>query len=546
MVRAHERDRCPRERGPRASMMPTCPTYVGPRVAELRPSRPRVLYGYRAEDWCVPRYPTPPQKPNSRFTLRPYDYRPVASVVARQIGPVCNSANYLSPDPHDPLNVIGGLINRVLIQPPTHCFLNYQLRHSFKAFVTNWIKVNLAVVGQPLSFEDWLIGLNVPQIRKEQLRTAYEMGELPDSWNKCKSFIKREFYEMFKPPRTINSRVDNYKACSGRWFQFVEKSLIFQVSSFVKGLTPNERALRAAELTCQYRYKYVSDFSRFESQMTREVMQSCELILYRFFGVPERFLRPLVGINKLKFNNVSASVVATRMSGDMCTSLGNGFTNLMVNSFVASLHNSRISGVVEGDDGLFCTDVMPTEADFSQWGFRMSVKTVNEVGMAGFCSSFWTNSGVCVVNPVRHLMRLGWSFHCTARASVAVREELLKSKCRSLIDLAPGCPLLWRTAAWFSESGYERNPYDVWKHGTEAGQRIFKSSLDLIVPSSDQRQIVSDLFGITTRDQLRYESMIDRYDFSFLSELAIVDQFDGATYQGYENEFSNEKSSSFY
>lgn len=490
------------------------------------------IRGYHVSDWRFGKLSRPKLKRWYQIRELAHDNECEHHVSARRIGPVANVA-WCSPDTLDTLGIINGLENRVLIQPP---FARPWFHRDFHDFVLDQL-LDVVPSGQPLSFEDWLSQTNYNESRKEQLRLAHEEGEKPESWSKCKSFIKREFYMLFKPFRTINSRVDNYKAFAGPWFAWLEHDLIGQIPSFVKGLTPHQRAVRAEEM-CRLPIKYVSDFSRFESQITREVMLSCEILLYRHYGIPEKYLLPLYGVNRLHFRNVKASVLATRMSGDMCTSIGNGFTNLMVNKYVAEMNGSEISGVVEGDDGLFSVSRMPTAADFASCGFKMEVKRVESCGMAGFCSSFWDEDCLPVVNPVRHLIRLGWSFTCPKNAGQEYRQALLRAKCNSLVDLANGCPLLWCVAYWFQDSGKVLFTED-WKKtvNSKLSEAPIIKPLPILQPTSLQRERVADLFGISRVDQLRFEEMVKKKDLSFLEGLVEEENRLAGWYKRPENEY---------
>lgn len=473
----------------------------------------------------------PEQKASARINVRPYDFACHGHVSARQVGFITKKAAFVSPNPRDPINIRDGLRHRVMLQPPKSSRWFYA---RLRLFVRRWLADNIRVVGEPLSFDDWLCALKVPQERKKQLRLAYDDGPQRAKWSKCKSFGKREFYPLLKVLRLINSRVDNYKVFAGPWFQWVESVVKAQVPSFVKGLNPSERNERVMSRMTQPLI-YVSDFSRFESQMTRSVMRACEIELYKYFGLPEDILQPLIGINSLNFGDLSASVEATRMSGDMCTSLGNGFTNLMLNSLAASDNNSELSGCVEGDDGIYSVSVLPTEEQFRRYGFKMSIKQVAASGEAGFCSSYWTVNNDPIVDPIRHLLRVGWSFHCPAHASNSYRAFLFRSKCRSLLDLAPGCPLLWKIASWHSTEGLMRNERDSWKYGELAGLIVADSAHELIEPSMEARLLVDKLFNISLVDQERCEREIEQGNLDCLLPFVSDDQISGSYFLGPEN-----------
>lgn len=491
-----------------------------------------MVRGYRWHDWQYSLPPTPPQKNGSLFSLSPFDVSFKHAVSARQVGFVTKSANFCSPDASDQIGARDGFRHRVCIKPPV---ATPWFHRRFRQFVQQWLRDNVKVTGAPLSVEEWLPTVRCNEARREQLRASYEQGKLAILWSKVKSFIKREFYPEFKPPRLINSRVDNYKVWAGPWFSWVEHSVCAQVKAFVKGMNLSDRRERI-DAGMQYKYIYGSDFSRFESQMTPEVMLACECLLYRHFGVPEEFLRPLYGVNRLRFRCARATIQGTRMSGDMCTSLGNGFTNLMVNLYVAQLNNSRISGFVEGDDGIFSVDVLPTQAQFAACGFKMSIAGTPRAGECGFCSTYWAEDGLPVLDPIRHLLRVGWSFHCPKFAPDAYRAELFRAKCRSLLDLAPSCPLICAIAYWHDKEGKCKFAPDYYKFGDRAGTTMLDPGHEFVSPSVYQRELVSKLFGISVTDQLACEKSIRAGDLDCLIPFCSIAQKEASYFQGLEND----------
>jgi hypothetical protein len=140
------------------------------------------------------------------------------------------------------------------------------------------------------------------------------------------------------------------------------------------------------------------------------------------------------------------------MSGDMCTSLGNGFTNLMLWLFLANTLGLVADGVVEGDDGLFvcrCAfgsnrgrSVVLAPETFEQLGFRAKLKFAGNVGEAGFCKLFFDDAGNTVADPAPILCGVGWTHSPLLRSGPIIMEQLLRAKGYSLLALFPNCPIL--------------------------------------------------------------------------------------------------------
>lgn len=73
------------------------------------------------------------------------------------------------------------------------------------------------------------------------------------------------------------------------------------------------------------------------------------------------------------------------MSGDMCTSLGNGFSNKMKAEFLAYKAGGTIDGFVEGDDGLFVTNFELRSSDYEKLGFTIKIEEIADPCEASFC-----------------------------------------------------------------------------------------------------------------------------------------------------------------
>jgi hypothetical protein len=411
-------------------------------------------------------------------------------------------------DPHYWKNQLVGVKERIFRRPPS---ITKDVSSEFVTFVERWLDKHVGNVYLNPDFDSWIANAPYTLVRKEQLRVEYERGMLPMSWSKVKSFIKREFYLEFKDPRTINSRVDNYKVFAGPWISAIEHWVVENLHSFVKGLTIQQRGERAAQRMAGFVQMYNSDFSRFESQMTPFVIRKIECQLYRRFGMPELLLKPLYGVNKCSMTSVSYRLRATRMSGDMNTSLGNGFVNLMVNKFVAHRIGCKIHGVVEGDDGLFgVSGPLPTSKDFESVGFKAEVVGISDIAQASFCStrlnilkdgSLWSHT-----DPRRVLLKAGWSFVCPANASPSFRASLMSAKAMSIAETNSRTPLLMAYAAkYFGLARYHKDDVHYTCGDKYWSVKQFKS---VNQPTDEIRQVFAAQYGISVEQQLELENYI--------------------------------------
>lgn len=159
------------------------------------------------------------------------------------------------------------------------------------------------------------------------------------------------------------------------------------------------------------------------------------------------------------------------MSGDMCTSLGNGFTNLMLAKFLAAEQGKELAGFVEGDDGLFVTEATLTAEAYQQLGFSIKIVELGDPCKASFCGMVFAESGEIIKDPVKFLSTFGWT-HSFINAGAAVMDQLLRAKALSAIYEAPQCPILGQLARCalektrgviprFVDDGYHRAPDEV-------------------------------------------------------------------------------------
>lgn len=100
------------------------------------------------------------------------------------------------------------------------------------------------------------------------------------------------------------------------------------------------------------------------------------------------------------------------MSGDMCTSLGNGISNYLLAKFLVERKGGQLRGVFEGDDGLFSTTVLLDEKDYEKLGFTIKIERVDDPTRASFCGMIYTKSGEVVRDPRKVFQNFGWTSSC--------------------------------------------------------------------------------------------------------------------------------------
>lgn len=396
----------------------------------------------------------------------------------------------------------------------------------FGVFVKKFCAENLPVVTVP-TFEEWLEATSYNEQRKQQLRKCHVelRGGRPTlkQAKKISSFIKTESYPIWKQARSINSRSDFFKVWSGPMFKAIENA-VYALPEFIKHTPVPDRPEKVRGLRKANRHYYQTDFTAFESHFTMDFLTQCELVLYRHClgpGANTDFLCNVIGgnlgHNMLHYRaGVRAAIPSRRMSGDMCTSLGNGFTNLMLAKFLASEQGKELEGFVEGDDGLFSTEAILTPELYARLGFSIKIEEVEDPCRGSFCGMIFPESGEIIRDPRRFLENFGWT-SSFIHAGLPIMQQLLRAKALSACYEAPQCPVVGvlarralvhttGAAPRFVDDGYHYCPRDV-------------LNVPAFNPSPDTRVLFAQEFGVSVEVQLAVEAAINADDMVLVSTL---------------------------
>lgn len=428
----------------------------------------------------------------------------------------------LSMDVNDPHTMMCSCKQRLMRRTPKP---NVVLLAELKTFVKSWLAKNLNPV-EPMEFEEWLASTGYNEHRKEQLReasTTLQGGRpSPRQCRKVEMHGKHESYPEYKHARTINSRCDAFKAYSGPYFKAIEAEL-YRLPYFVKHMTPAERMERVKSLSSVGNRCYATDFTAFESHFSHEIMHALEIQLYKYClqhypRDSDIIVKTIGGKNLISTRcGFYAKVFARRMSGDMCTSLGNGFSNIMLALFIAHKKGAHLDGIVEGDDGLFVTDKEMHNQDWLDLGFTIKMTPVPDPCRASFCGLIFGESGQVIRDPVRFLQNFGWTENYIT-GSERVHMELLRAKSLSALHETPQCPIVGMMArcAYQRTTGYMPRFTDRWRamHTPDWAEEQF-------APSPDTRQLFQEMYGVGVEQQLAIEAMISAGDMGFAHLLKV-------------------------
>jgi hypothetical protein len=446
-------------------------------------------------------------------------------VVGCSLGPTFQGYSMPHPSP-GPTSALAGALKRFATKPPKS---DVNKIKRLKDFVKIFLEKYLVPLDSDsdMSDEKWLGSTNYPEWRKDELRDVIEdinMNGMPAKWGAVNSFVKDETYPDFKFARAINSRSDHAKVRFGPWFKAIETE-VFKLPFFIKKVPMSDRAQYIFDLLYKEGSEYwSSDYTSFEALFTLEIMDAVEFQLYsymtQFLPGHDSFMKDvysvLGGVNQCNFKNFRVDVPATRMSGEMCTSLGNGFSNLMFVAFLCEELGIDWKGVVEGDDGLFRFDGPgPKTEDFASLGLVIKMERHEKLETASFCGNvFDVDDLLIVTDPKEILVSVGWTSSRYVKASQKTHLMLLRAKAWSYGYQYPGMPIVSEMAKAYLRltSGFDlnkllnkRNGLNMWEReqlleAMGAGRPALNR-----IPPIKTRLLVAELYGVSVEQQLAYE-----------------------------------------
>lgn len=464
-----------------------------------------------------------------------------------------------APDTMDGLTALAGAQKRIAFEPPQ---IQKDKLERFREFVKKRVRELYLPLSPDTDFglEAWLELTNYPEWRKDELRKADEISEeeLGKKLYEYQSFIKDETYPEPKHARTINSPHDKLKCVLGPYMKRIEK-VVFADDWFIKKIPVKDRPdFIRQRLMFDGAKILATDFSSFESSFRAAIMEACELELYTWMlskvATFDRIMKTLraakTGKRKLKFRDFFVWLIATRMSGEMDTSLGNGFTNRMVNEFLAWEKGSTVVGVVEGDDGLIAwVGEIPTEKDFAELGFVIKLEVHEEINTASFCGLVFDPEDLLnVTNPAKVLATFGWMSSRYMDAKRSKKLALLRCKALSMAYQYPGCPIVSELA--FTTLRLTRShdirhmsksrAFNEWQRGIIDEALLY--GVSKVEPPPRTRELVARLYQIPISVQIYIEEQISKLQYlTSLRDIVIDGIFPEAQVEHYHSFTSDRK-----
>jgi len=512
-----------------------------------------IAYGYRYGE--VPLDPIGEIKEKTRFSKIKHVDPLRRSPVQVSTGVHVANAALPHPDMNDPITTKAGVSKRFACRPPRP---KPALVERLRSFTKKWLRNNLQPLDKDVdtSFETWLSATPYADWRKVELRNKWNAWcekKDPKMYD-VKSFVKDEVYGKYKHARGINSRTDEFKCLVGPLFKLIEEQ-VYKDPHFIKHIPVKDRpAYIMNRLYREDGVYYGTDYTSFEALFTAELMDAVEFELYDYmtFNLKEHdeFMalctKVLAGVNTCKFKHFTVSLPATRMSGEMCTSLGNGFSNLMFMLFMCSEMGVVVDGVVDGDDGLFVIiGRAPTVEDFKELGLNLKMEQFTHLSRASFCGIvFDEQEKFNVRDPRPVLASFGWTSRQFAQAKTVRLREMLRCKALSFAYQYPGCPIIGSLAQFGLRvtSGSEarrvlhKQIVGVTEWYRTMLSQALVSDLTPVAPGPNTRMLVEELYGIPVHIQVSIEQYLDSKDeLTPLDHPFIIDLMDPSWVHYYQN-----------
>jgi hypothetical protein len=406
--------------------------------------------------------------------------------------------------------------------PPINATILKRLTRFTKKFLDENFSDKCFSTTEKFDFYEWIEGTPYTQTRKQELIETYEKSRHRLPKKIVKAFTKDESYPEYKAHRGIYSRHDEYKCRVGPFFQKAG-DILFKSKYFIKKIPVDQRPAWLMQTFGSKPNVSCTDFTAFESTFVDQLMMSVEFQFYRYllhYNPMKKELMDLIteGLTKeniIMFREWMFSINAKRMSGEMNTSLGNGFFNLIVTFFLLEEQgNKNYDGRFEGDDGIFWYDeTAPTTQDYANIGARIKIETPSGLNTASFCGMIFDIDVLDnITDPIKAVMTFGYTDRKYLKAGAKLRLKLLAAKSLSMLYTYPGCPMLRELAMYgiricnIPIKNISMIGLDKWKV-----ENILIQDPDACLTKTvdvRSRILMEEKFGISISDQLGFEDYI--------------------------------------
>lgn len=387
------------------------------------------------------------------------------------------------------------------------------------------------------SIETWLEKTTYTQRDKEKfMREVDEQGYLRKMDRACKCFVKAETYPEYKHARPIKSRTDRFKALMGPIFQGINEMLFSKMQFFIKKIPVHQRPQVMKDLFGNSDNINCTDFSSFEAHFIDCIMFAIEFPFYYWAtsNLPSADwfrleLNTLLIANKCKFVDFILECMS-RASGEMNTSSGNGYVNLLLFLYT-SCSKGALEAVAqfEGDDSensVKPEGSTPTTDDYRKLGWVCKLIKVDKFEEASFCGMVSDQDDLINVCDVKaYIGDFGWTKQRYLESNPVTLLALIRAKGYSAVYQYPGCPIIdamghyalritnhqhikTKMMRLYRRGGLADSRYKNHRFEEMFKQVLIKQPVRIHSPINT-RLLVEKLFGIGIEQQLHIENYFD-------------------------------------
>lgn len=426
-----------------------------------------------------------------------------------------------------------GLIKRVIRSLDVDIKMLPRVRKCSLNFVQRHLSP-LDIGGSYMSrFDEWVLTTSysmnrISQIKKsgsEWLESGASVSELIRIASQVKGFMKDEFYDEPKLPRGIHPRSDLIHFVFGPLVKAIEEKF-WCLPYFTKHVPVRLRPMQLKDLHALGDIVHCTDYSGFEGSFSPDFMKNCECVLYRYMlgrsqpVLCAAYCAILTGLNRIHYPGLTVHVKGRRMSGDMCTSLGNTFSNLILSSLVCEDSGVELRGLFEGDDGLIFSQVPLKFGVVNSLGFDVKLVTSVDPGALSFCGIMADMEQLtCLGSIRRYILSFGWVSGQYVQNSKHDL-EMLRARAMSLAWSFPGCPILKSMAKYLLRMTDGLEPWYVGENWWAKQMRVMNcpdgrldpvviAQLDMPIPPRT-RMLYEQFYNIPPSVQLLCEGILDQ------------------------------------
>lgn len=221
------------------------------------------------------------------------------------------------------------------------------------------------------------------------------------------------------------------------------------------------------------------------------------------------------------------------MSGEMNTSLGNGFSNLMFMLYACHTQGIACDGIVEGDDGVFRLERELDPKIFTEMGLTIKLQKHEEISAMSFCGIICDQDArQQVTDPRKILARFGWCPLRYVGCGKRMKNMLNVCKALSYSHAYPHLPVVRKFCDYILRTSQRKvytydyarrlNSYEK-ETFLKAAEAHAQDRVPAFLPDMRTRMLVEREFGITVQQQLAAEKYLDslrtlgpvHFDFDF-------------------------------